>query len=678
MFILGLATISRGQVTAIRPGSEVEQQLEQVAARQESTEMADESHWMALEHFQKNPLNLNTADGAQLAEFFFLGPELIERFLQYRQLLGELLSIYELQAVPGWSPEIIHKIRPYVVVESTAGLAVRLKERFRGGAHNLLFRYGQILQPAAGFKSDSVSGSAEYMGSPQRLLFRYAYQYKNLLQYGLLAEKDAGEQFFRGGQKQGFDFYSGHFFVRNLGRIRALALGDFTVNLGQGLIHWQGLAFGKGGEVAAVSRNLPVFRPYQSAGEQVFHRGAGITLGWKRFSVSGFFSFRRLDANRESDSNSVWVTSFLQSGLHRTEAELADRGVQRRLATGGSMNVELRQGRVSLNGLQYFFDLPVRKRPEPYNLYAMAGRRWANYSLSFSRTVKQAHFFGEWAVDFRWNPAWISGLILSVDPKVDLSMVYRNVAEGYQAFEAEAFTESSTPSGEQGIYGGISIRPGAGWRLDSYVDLYRFRWLRYQVDRPVAGVDYMAQLSYRPGKHFELLMRYRSEARPRNLPDQTDAVLHFPLTFKRQSFRSQLNFKWASGFSLRSRLEWTLIQKGGKPTGSGYLIYTDVLYKPLLRPFSAGMRTQYFEISDYDSRIYAFENNVLFSHSIPAFFGTGYRFYLNLSYSPHPKLDCWCRLAHSVFPGVSSVGSGSGKLLGNRQTDLIVQLRYFF
>jgi len=97
-----------------------------------------------------------------------------------------------------------------------------------------------------------------YPGSPQKVFIRYKYQYKNLLQYGVVGEKDAGEQFFKGSQKQGFDFYSVHFFVKNIGVIKSLALGDYTVSLGQGLTQWQSLAFKKSADVLSVKRQSPV------------------------------------------------------------------------------------------------------------------------------------------------------------------------------------------------------------------------------------------------------------------------------------------------------------------------------------------------------------------------------------------------------------------------------------
>jgi hypothetical protein len=130
----------------------------------------------------------------------------------------------------------------------------------------LLVRYSQQIEKPIGFEKPADS-SSYYLGSPQKLFFRYKYNYKNLLQYGLLGDKDAGEQFFKGYQKYGFDFYSLHFFVKNLGIIKSLTLGDFTVNMGQGLIQWQSIAFTKSAEVLSIKRHADILRPYNSAGE---------------------------------------------------------------------------------------------------------------------------------------------------------------------------------------------------------------------------------------------------------------------------------------------------------------------------------------------------------------------------------------------------------------------------
>ena len=120
-----------------------------------------------------------------------------------------------------------------------------------------------------------------YAGSRNKILLRYKYQYKTELQYGIVAEKDAGE----GGLKtfqNPFDFTSFHFFKRSNGLLKSLAVGDYTVNLGQGLIHWQALAFGKSSEALAIVRQSPVLRPYHGAGEFYFNRGVASHLSAKR------------------------------------------------------------------------------------------------------------------------------------------------------------------------------------------------------------------------------------------------------------------------------------------------------------------------------------------------------------------------------------------------------------
>ena len=217
-----------------------EQQLEnQTDADQGETE--DDSYLQELEQFKKNPININSADADELKQLRIITDLQIANLITYRNLFGKLISIYELQAVPSWDVITIRKLLPFVTTATGLSLAAEARKRFRDGEHSLLLRVAQIVERSKGF-STSTSGT-KYIGSPQKILFRYRYTYKNLLQFGLVGDKDAGEQFLKGVQKKGFDFYSFHLFARKLGIIQALAIGDFSVNMGQGLIQWQSLVF---------------------------------------------------------------------------------------------------------------------------------------------------------------------------------------------------------------------------------------------------------------------------------------------------------------------------------------------------------------------------------------------------------------------------------------------------
>src|SRR4030095_7952826 len=306
------------------PVSTIEQQLENLTDVDQA-ETEDDSYHQQWERFRKNPLNLNTADENDLRELKILSGLQIANFISYRKLVGKFISIYELQAVPSWDIQIIKKLLPFITVTDPIDLTDVFKTRFNKGDHSLSFRYSQVLEKSAGFEKTSTG--TKYLGSPPKLFLRYRYLYKNLLQYGVVGDKDAGEQFFKGAQKYGFDFYSFHLFATKLGKIKALAVGDFTVNMGQGLIQWQSIAFSKSAEVLAVKRQLSILRPYNSSGEFYFNRGAGMSVRFGKIEATGFISLRKLSANFVADTinNENGISSFLSSGYHRTKTELDDK-----------------------------------------------------------------------------------------------------------------------------------------------------------------------------------------------------------------------------------------------------------------------------------------------------------------------------------------------------------------
>ena len=651
-----------------------EQQLENLTdADQAETE--DDSYLQQLEYFRKNPVNLNTADANELKELRILTDLQIESLIQYRRLVGKLISIYELQAVPAWDIIIIKKLLPFITVTTVSRLNEELGSRFRSGEHSLLFRLSQVLERSKGF--DNTSTGTKYLGSPQRLFFRYRYTYKNLLQYGIVADKDAGEQFFKGAQSKGFDFYSFHLFARKMGWVQSLAIGDFTVNMGQGLIQWQSLAFKKSADVLGVKRQSPVLRPYNSAGEFYFHRGAGITIKKGRIEATAFASKRNLSANFSADTvnNEDFVSSFLNSGYHRTASEIEDRNKLTQTAFGGNVLYRGNGWHIGMNAVYYQFSKPIQKRDEPYNLYAINGMSWYNFSVDYSYTYKNLHFFGEAAVAKNSGTAFVNGVLVSVDPRVDISFVQRTVAASYQAVYGNAFTENIYPANETGFYSGISIRPANGWKLDAYADIFKFPWLKYLVDAPSQGTDFLTQLSYTSNRQLEIYTRFRTESKQTNQPGNISTT-NFLVNLPRQSWRTQFSYKVNNALSLRNRVEALWYDKKGDNRETGFLLYADIIYRPMLNPFSGILRLQYFETDDYNSRIYAYENDLLYCYSIPAFFDKGYRYYLLINYDLGKKLSFWLRLAQTIFPEKKLIGSGLDEISGKQKTEVKAQIRW--
>ena len=674
-FILVLAFYSYNGIAQEIPLT-TEQQLENLADAEEA-ETEDDTYLQDLEQFKKNPINLNTADEDELKQLRIITDLQIENLTSYRNLFGKLISIYELQAVPSWDITTIKKLLPFITVSPALSVKEDLGIRFRKGDNSLLLRVTQILEKAKGF--DKSATGTKYIGTPQRVFFRYRYTYKNLLQYGLTGDKDAGEQFFGGMQKKGFDFYSFHLFARKIGNIQAIAIGDFSVSMGQGLIQWQGLAFKKSAEVMGVKRQSAVFRPYTSAGEFYFHRGAGITIKKGKIESTVFASLRKLSANFVADTvnSEDFVSSFLTSGYHRTDNENSNRNNLSQTAFGGNVVYRGSNWQVGVNGVYYNFSLPVQKRDEPYNLYAISGSNWYNASVDYSYTHKNVHFFGEAAIDKRLNKAFINGMLLSVDPKVDISLVQRSISQAYQSINGNAFTESTFPANETGFYLGAAIRPAIGWRVDVYGDIYKFPWLKYLVDAPSSGKDFLMQLTYTPDKQVEIYSRYRNETKQANSPDNNTGT-NFLVPVPKQSWRTQFNYKINSTLTLRNRVELLWYKARSENKETGFLSFLDVLYKPMMEKYSGGLRLQYFETDSYDSRIYAYENDVLYSYSIPAFADKGWRYYLNLNYDVTKKITVWLRWAQTIYADRTSVGSGLDEIAGNHKTEVKLQARWLF
>ncbi len=655
----------------------VEQALEDLANADES-ETEDDSYQQALSQLRSYPLNLNTASLGELQVFRMLSEILLLQLLNYRRIMGPFHSIYELQAVPGWDVETIQRILPYVTIGPSQSVITDFRGRFKGGSHSLLLRVQEVIEKSRGFTPDSL-GKTRYLGSPVRVFFRYKYVYKNNMQFGIVGDKDAGEQFGKGAQKNGFDFYSMHFFARNLGVVKRIAIGDYTVNMGQGLLTYQSLAFRKSVDVLNVKRQTEIFRPYNSAGEFNFHRGAAITVGVKNWYLSTFVNKRKVSATAFADTADFedFVSGILTNGLHRTEAEAAKRNNTDEFGLGGSLQYRTSKLQLGANVVHYELGRPLIRQNEPYNYFRFSGKTVTGISGEYGYTFRNLHMFGEVAFNPGGSTAQVHGLIANVDRNVDISFVYRNIAKDYHTLYGNAFTENTAPINEKGMFMGITFRPWKGIRVDAYADVFKFPWLRYRVDRPSEGKEFLVQLTWKPNKQVEVYTRYRSETRALNysLPnDPTKVTADIP----RQNWRTHISYRVSPSVTLRARAEAVWYDRDGDEAEQGFMVYTDFNYKPMLKRLSLNLRLQFFETDGFNSRIFAYENDVLYSFSIPPLSGKGFRWYTNINYDITRNISLWFRLARSYFPDQTSVGSGLDEIPFNHRTDYRAQIRFMF
>lgn len=675
LFILfGLICIRAAGQSEDIPDMIMEDQLEMLS--EESGDDEDSEH-LYLNEIRKHKININTIDPGGLEELRLLSVQQINALIQYRKYLGPLVDIYELQAIPGWDIQLIKRVLPYIKIVDEQSFSGKLMERLRQGNQNLLARLGRTIESQKGYLSnDSISSS--YRGSPQRMLLRYTFNSQNLISYGITIDKDAGEKLVDPGRKQ-LEFLSIHLFLREFWKNTTLAVGDFSCNIGQGLIHWQGSGFGKSSAVICVRRQGKALRPHRSSSEANFHRGLAVETGVKNWTAMAFLSTRKIDGNIDEEGN---LSSLQTSGLHRTSSEIDDKKSVRLITVGAQSKYKFSQGQVGVNAIHYYFDRPLLRRDAPYNLFQLKGTNWTNYSVDYAYTYKNFHFFGELAIGKNSAVANLHGLTASLDPKIDVSLLIRNMPPGYQSLYSKAFTENTNPTNENGFYAGVAIKPANSFRLDCYLDIFSFPWLRFRVDAPSNGREFLVQATYTPSRRIELYSRIRFRVNQVNviLPPGRENGLHFTNFL---SWRTNLSISLTKEFILRGRFETNWFSSE-IPVGQGFLGYIEGIFTPMAKPVGGSLRLQLFETTDYSTRIYAFEQDLPASFSSPANFNTGLRYYLNLRAKipssmtnkmvPGIKIKCSLKFARSIHFGTDEFGSGNDLILDNHRSEIRVQL----
>jgi hypothetical protein len=183
------------------------------------------------------------------------------------------------------------------------------------------------------------------------------------------------------------------------------------------------------------------------------------------------------------------------------------------------------------------------------------------------------------------------------------------------------------------------------------------------------------QLTYKPNKQLEIYSRFRSEAKAINYnPNQL--TLPPVVAQPKQTWRTQFSYKVNSAVTLRNRVEMLWFNKKSSQAEQGFLAYFDFLYKPMLQPWAGSIRLQYFETDSYNSRLYAYENDVLYSFSIPVFYDKGLRYYVNANYDINRRLTIWIKWAQTIYKNKILIGSGLDEIKGNTKSEMKLQVMY--
>ena len=641
-----------------------------------------------LYYLLENPLDLNRASASDLSRIWILDEFAINRLIDYLQKSGPIRTIYELVYVEGFDPDLISKIAPFITIgNETITPVLSARNVLKYGRNRLYTRVQHVMEQQKGFYpiTDSAlvtSPNSRYLGSPLKLYTRYQFDYRNQVQWGITAEKDAGEELFRGSNPYGYDFYSAHLYLRNIGKLRRLAIGDYHARFGQGLILWPGFSQGKTNIIHQIRRNQSGLVRYASTDENLFMRGAGATISLSKHSeVSVFLSGKKVDAtvlSRDPETNEVLSVSSLQtSGLHATTSQTEQKNILGETIAGGNLTIRGNLLKIGFTALYYRYDAPLQPAERAYNQFVFRGNENLNAGVDYQLVTGNLTLFGEGAMSKNKGKAILSGFLMNAGPRISLAGLFRLYARDYQAYFSNAFGESSNTMNEKGFYTGFVFLPFPRWKISGFIDIYQFPWLRYNAYAPGFGWDYTLQTDYNPVAGTSMYFRIRQKTKPYNQP-ASEPLVRVTGDVTTRNFRYQINYRILSFLELRNRVEMNSYQKEENAIEEGFLIYQDVMLRFRNAPLSISMRFALFDTDSYNSRIYAYENDILYAFSIPAYYDEGSRTYLNIAYSLTSGIDFWFRIARTHLPGRESIGTGLNEIEGNTRTEMKAQVRFTF
>ena len=576
-----------------------------------SSEDEESSLYDQIEYYLQNPVNINEADLENLLAIPFIDLSTAESIINYKNAYGIFYSTAELESVKGIDPEIVKKIFPFISVEAKNTMHQPSSKNDLSD-FRICYRSRAItdLQTRDGFSKNKFSGSK--LKSYQRLIIKNKDHY----QAGILIEKDAGE-------KSLTDFSS--FFVKleNIGFENKILAGDYMVEFGQGLALWSAYGINKGSNAESPSQKRNrLFKPATGANEYSFFRGGAAAVNYSGLVVSGFYSWKNIDANIDSLSGSV--ISIPVDGYHRTTGELNKKNKLKESITGIIVSYNLFDI-VNIGGL-YFnakYDRPFTAR----DIFDFSGNEFTSYSFSYSSLINKFLLSGEFSYNGT-SVASINSCSIIFNKKLSLILSVRNYPRNYYNIFSKGFGEKSSTQNEFGIYTGIKWKSKIG-TFNFYFDQFKFPYSNSDTPLPGTGYEFMADYFSKLSKNLDFRFHYLQEKKEVSGYIAGEEKIIDQLI---QKFRTEIIFNLSKDFRLKTRLDYiTFSQKQNSIFENGFLIYQDIFWR-IFPALKINSRVIFFQTDSYDSKVYEFENELKGIMYNPALFGTGTRFYIVLIY----------------------------------------------
>lgn len=600
-----------------------------------------------LRELAADPVNVNNASTGQLQRLVFLSDD--QRLaLQLYAWQHSLQSLAELRLVPTFDEYAIRLLTPFVYVGPPPPKSNSFHDWFSRSRHDVFLRADA--RNLTSFSGDPFYGS-----------FRYRYNAGGHIFFGVNAKRDAGEVF-GARSRYGASFEARDLRLPSAGKqevvLRNVVAGDYRAAFGLGLVLGSGLPFGKSAYASRLGQATQGIRHYGGTSSD-FLRGAGATVGIGDVDVTAFYSVRSPDS----------------AYFHHT--------------VGAALTWQRNRLSLAVTAVEDLLSDSLRLRNNYYNVNYFRGQRQFSGSVTARYGFRRVFLLGEAAVS--QNSTWGAAVLLGARyvPVQDVSLLalYRWYSPYYDALHASTFSETTRPNDEQGGYLGVDVTRLRNWRFSAYADLFAFSGPKYTIRQPSFGYDWMFLSEYSPSSALSLAFKVRNRrkgdkdtytfrlalfnALKFGTTSRTDSSSTAPADDKpviRQkaslSFRTQFDASLCrAGLPLipLTPADSSLSASGATRPTAGFSFSEQVEYRFGRAPLVLQARVAGFWVPDWNSRIYLYENDVLYAFSVPAYYGIGVRAFLNMRWHISSHYALYLRVSDTWYaPRWVSARNASG------------------
>jgi DNA uptake protein ComE-like DNA-binding protein len=645
-----ITTTAQAQVTNHDP---VKQIVEYVLNINTDTPSDVEELSNHFEAFLANPICINQPSTQSLERILVLSDFQIESITEYIAANGEIKSLNELQYVPGFDAELAELIAPFITITIPEKNHLTFADLQKIHT-NLMVRSTYTIQDTKGFNDTSNN---RFQGNKFHYALASNIKFGKNVFLNIHSEKDAGEQ--ATFNKGYFDSYGGSIMaIDPVKHINRLIVGDYRINLGQGLLSWSGFSTSKSSDPTLLRRKSSI-STFKSFDEINFYRGSAIEVSYKPIVITVAASNRWLDGH-PSNTDSLGIVT-LSSGLHRTAKEIQYKSTVQQQMFATRISYTYKQSNISINFFSKETSVQELSNMEQGSSIDFYGK-WGKYAT-----------FGEVATDQNKNIAAFVGTTIKLSYQTLLTASYRKYPKSFSIKSNNSFGESSNATNEEGLYFGIKISPKYKYSILAYVDMFQSPAPKYRVSKPSDGTEVGISLSGIIGSSIESRIRFRYKTKEM---DVTQLGNNYALTERVKSYKGDAKLRYTPDKRIEFGLSGAISHYAteSRHPRLGYLTYTDVQFNFDRLPIRLYTRFATFDAPTWDVALYSYENDMPGMYASSSFYQKGSRAYLMVRAKLGKQISLWLKIAETFYSSTTtSIGDGVDKINGNRKTDVRLQ-----